>query len=664
MKFYHILPLVIIQSYALSAVGQVKDSIGTQHIQEVEVSAKLHPSITLSSNPVQTFSGSTIDKVGILSVADAVRRFSGVVVKDFGGIGGMKTIAVRGVGSEHTAVLYDGMAVSNAQSGQIDIGKFSLDNVEMISLTIGQSDDIFRTARSLGAVGVLDIQTSTPQFKQKDYSAKVQLRAGSWGQFNPYVYYAHKLGNKFTLSLDGSWQRADGRYRFEMDNISEKYKGKRNNTDVDIKRTELNLFGNLTEKQKLSFKLYYFDSERGLPGGVVIYSDQKNGERLWDKDFFTQAKYLNYLNDKFDLQVQTKYTHTWTKYIDKNPKQPNGELMNKYIQNELYVTGTLLYNLSKNISFSLAEDISYGHLSANLPKFAYPDRYTSLSALSGKYQDDRLTVVGKLLGTYVSEDVENGSAASDKKRLSPSVSLSYKLLDETNLRVRASYKDIFRVPSFNDLYYTNSGNSSLKPEKTKQYNIGLTWSESFSDLFSFLSVTTDFYHNTVKDKIIIYPSSFNPKSVNLGKVIIDGFDINVNTRMDFNTKVNIQLSGSYTYQHAIDKTNAEDKNYKDQIPYTPRHSGAGSASLENPFLNISYSIVLSGKTYSLPQNIDSNKISPYLDQTISVNKSFNIGMVSMRAQADISNLANKIYYIMDGYPMPGRAYRFTLRMNF
>ena len=156
--------------------------------------------------------------------------------------------------------------------------------------------------------------------------------------------------------------------------------------------------------------------------------------------------------------------------------------------------------------------------------------------------------------------VENGLAASDKKRLSPSVSLSYKLLDETNLRVRASYKDIFRVPSFNDLYYTNSGNSSLKPEKTKQYNIGLTWSESFSDLFSFLSVTTDFYHNTVKDKIIIYPSSFNPKSVNLGKVIIDGFDINVNTRMDFNTKVNLQLSGSYTYQHAIDKNNAEDKN--------------------------------------------------------------------------------------------------------
>lgn len=664
MKFSYILSAILIQSCALSTFAQVKDSIGTQHIREVEVTSKVQPSITLSSNPVQTLSSATIDKVGILSVADAVRRFSGVVVKDFGGIGGMKTIAVRGVGSEHTAVLYDGITVSNAQSGQIDIGKFSLDNVEMISLTIGQSDDIFRTARSLGAVGVLDIQTTTPQFKDKDYNARVQIRAGSWGQFNPYLYYAHKLGNKFTLSLDGSWQRADGQYKFEMNNVSEKYKGKRTNTDVDIKRTELNLFGNLTDTQKLSFKLYYFDSERGLPGGVIIYSDTKNGERLWDKDFFTQAKYLNYLNDKFDLQVQAKYSHTSTKYVDVNPKQPNGELMNKYIQNELYLTSTLLYNLNKNISFSLAEDVSFGHLSANLPSFAFPDRYTSLSALSTKYQNSRLTIVGKLLGTYITENVENGTGASDKKKLSPSVSLSYKLLPETNLRFRASYKDIFRVPSFNDLYYTNSGNSSLKPEKTKQYNVGFTWSEAFSDLFSFLSVTTDFYHNTVKDKIIIYPSSFNPKSVNLGKVTIDGFDVNINTRFDFSRKVNLQLSGSYTYQYAIDKTNAESKNYKDQIPYTPRHSGAGSASLENPYLNVSYSLVVSGKTYSLPQNIDDNRISPYIDQTISVNKSFNIGSVSMRAQADVSNLADKIYYIMSGYPMPGRAYRFTLRMNF
>lgn len=663
MRFLYTLSLLFIQACSIAAIAQTGDSIDTQHIREVEVSAQRHPSMTLSSTSVQSLSASTMDKVGIVSVADAVRRFSGVVVKDFGGIGGMKTISVRGVGSEHTAVLYDGIAVSNAQSGQIDIGKFSLDNVEMITLTIGQSDDIFRTARALGAVGVLNIQTAVPRFKNKDYTATLQLRAGSWGQFNPYLYYAHKLGHKFSFSIDGSWQRADGHYKFERQNGNEIFKGKRYNTDVDIKHTELNLFGNLTESQKLSLKLYYFDSERGLPGGFVFYTTGKNKERMWDKDFFAQAKYLNRLNDKFDWQVQAKFSHMATKYVDIDSIQPNQRLIYKYNQNEMYLTSTLLYRVNKHLSLSFAEDFSYAMLNANLTNFANPDRYSSLSALSAKYENSRLTVVGKLLGTYISEDIENGKAASDKKRLSPSISASYKLLNEANVRIRASYKDIFRVPSFNDLYYTQSGNSSLRPEKTKQYNIGLTWSEAFSNLFSFLSVTTDFYHNTVKDKIIIYPSSL-PKSINLGHVIINGLDVNMNARFDLSDKVNLQLSGSYTYQHAVDKTDPEDKNYKDQIPYTPKHSGAGSISLENPFLNISYSIVASGVTYADMQNIERNRINGYTDQTISINKSFELGAVSFRAQADISNIANKIYYIMKEYPMPGRGYRISLRMNF
>lgn len=663
MKLLYTSLVLFAQSIFVGAIAQTNDSIDMQYIKEVQVSTKAAPPTVLSTVPVQVLTSESMDKIGVVSVADAVRRFSGVVVKDFGGIGGMKTIAIRGVGSEHTAVLYDGIAVSNAQSGQIDIGKFSLDNVEMLSLTIGQSDDIFRTARASASVGVLNIQTATPHFKNKGYLARLQLRAGSWGQFNPYLYYAHKLGEKFSFSVDGSWQRADGRYKFERKNATEVIKGKRRNTDVDIKRTELNLFGNLSETQKLSFKVYYFDSERGLPGSIVLYYDG-NKERLWDKNFFTQAKYVNYLNDKFDFQIQAKYTHTETRYEDTDGKYVNGWLMNKYIQNELYLTSTALYNLNKDISFSLAEDISYATLNANLAQFAFPERYSSLTALSAKYDNNRLSIVGKLLGTYVSENVDYGTAAKDKKRLSPSLSMSYRLLDVTNLRVRASYKDIFRVPTFNDLYYTGTGNSSLSPEKTQQYNLGLTWTNSFSDLFNYFSVTTDVYHNNVRDKIIIYPSSFYPKSVNLGKVEINGFDINMNARFDVSSKVNLQLSGNYTYQDAIDKTDPEDKNYKDQIPYTPKHSGAGSVTLENPYVNISYSIVASGITYALPQNTDMNKVKAYTDQTISVNKSFEWQAIKFRAQADISNLSNKTYYVVKDYPMPGRAYRFTLRMDF
>lgn len=643
--------------------AQVIDSTYSHHIKEVQVTAQLSPSITLSTNSLQTINSQTIDNAGILSIADAVRRFSGVVVKDFGGIGGMKTISVRGVGSEHTSVLYDGIAVSNAMSGQIDISQFSLDNVEMLSMTIGQPDNIFRTARASSAVGVLNIETKRPSFKQNNYNAIVQLRSGSWGLFNPYVYYAYKLSNKFSVSYDGSWQRADGQYKFKKDNGNTTMSQKRQNTDVNIWRSELNLFGHLDSKQDLSMKIYFFDSEQGLPGPYVLYAD-KNDERLWSKNFFAQAKYLNRINQKLNIQVQGKYSNTSTKYIDKNPKYEGGILDNRYKQNELYLTSTLLYNYTENLSFSLAEDVSYATLDANIEYFAYPKRYSSLTAFCVKYTQRRFSIIGNMLGTYITENVKKGTASDDRQRISPSISMSYKIMNNENVRLRASFKDIFRAPTFNDLYYTTVGNKSLKPEKTQQYNLGITWSKSFSSFFEFFTFTSDIYHNNVKDKIIIYPSSFYPKTINLGKVEINGIDISMNSRFAFSDKIHLDISGNYSYQDAIDKTNSTDKNYKDQIPYTPKHSGGGMLSIENPYVNISYSIIASGKTYADAQNIERNLIDGYTDQTISLNKSFLINGIMLRTQADVSNISNKTYYIMSNYPMPGRAYRFTIRCNF
>ena len=74
------------------------------------------------------------------------------------------------------------------------------------------------------------------------------------------------------------------------------------------------------------------------------------------------------------------------------------------------------------------------------------------------------------------EKVEVGEKAPDKQRLSPSVSLSYRLLRNENLRLRFSCKDAFRLPTFNDLYYDWHGTPSLRPEKAQQFNLGLTWS--------------------------------------------------------------------------------------------------------------------------------------------------------------------------------------------
>ena len=107
-----------------------------------------------SSVPIQRKNSAKLSKAGVISLAEALKTFSGVNVKDYGGLGGMKTVSIRSFGSQHTGIIYDGQVISNVQNGQVDIGRFNLDNVSSISLEICGVEDILRPDRLSGFVGV------------------------------------------------------------------------------------------------------------------------------------------------------------------------------------------------------------------------------------------------------------------------------------------------------------------------------------------------------------------------------------------------------------------------------------------------------------------------------------------------------------------------------
>ncbi len=174
------------------------------------------------------------------------------------------------------------------------------------------------------------------------------------------------------------------------------------------------------------------------------------------------------------------------------------------------------------------------------------------------------------------------------------------------------------MPSFNDLYYGQVGNTNLKPESTTQYNLGLTYSRSINELIPYVSVTADAYYNKVKDKIIAIPTKnlFIWSMVNLGKVDIKGIDIAGNISLQPWEKLRVNLSGNYTYQRALDMTEPGGKTYKQQIAYTPRVSGSGQAGIETPWVNLSYSFLFSGKRYMLGQNLRENRLDSYSDHSI------------------------------------------------
>ena len=662
---------ILSASHTRAQQSTALDTTQIYEIPEVTVTEQHSRQENRSSSPLQTLSADDMKQLNVLQVSDAVKHFSGVTVKDYGGVGGLKTVSARSLGANHTAVSYDGVLVSDVQTGQIDIGRFSLDNIEQVSLSNGQSDNIFQPARAFSAGSVLNLRSRKPYFEDgKKINGNAGIRAGSFGLINPSLYLESKIGEKYSALFSGEYLYTNGEYPFTFrygntENFLEQ-KETRRNTDVTNLRLEGGIYGHFSDKSDGYLKLYYYGSERGLPGAIIFYNyDQYAGQRTWDNTFFAQAHFQHRFSDKIYAQFNGKYNWNSMRYVDS--KALNGAVDNHYSQQEYYLSGSLLYYALDGLSFSLSTDGAINSMWSDLADFAFPMRYSWISSLAGKYVHKRFTAIASLLATVVNETVKQGDTADNHRRLSPYVSVSVKPFLNQHFYVRAFYKNIFRLPTFNDLYYNQVGNTRLKPETVHQYNLGITYQTSAGRYFPLLSLTADVYHNDVYDKIIAQPkqSTFLWSMVNYGKVAIDGMDVTAEVQAKPFEKLRLLASTSYTYQRALNVTDPTRKGeYKHQIPYTPRVSGSTRGGIETPWINIYYSLVWSGHRYTMKQNYAENRLPGYADHSISASHDFKLSFGTLSVNAEVLNLTNKNYEIIQWFPMPGRSYRAAVSLKF
>ena len=657
---------------------EVPDTSRVYDIREVFVTGHYRDVVVRSSAPLNILSAEQIDKMNVLQVSDAVKFFPGVTVRDYGGIGGLKTVSVRGLGASHTAVSYDGITVADMQTGQVDIGRFSLDNIEVVSLSNGQNDQIFQPARLLASASLLNLKSKAPVFgSHHNLKGGFSFKTGSFGLINPSLLLQHKLNDKVSVSFSSEWMMSHGEYPYLLDYS---YLGEgnaslesRKNTDVRQIRSEGDLYCKITETENLHLKFYYFDSERGLPGATILYNtDNFSSQRLHDKTFFSQAYYDKYFNKFWSLQVNARFFAGLLHYLDSTYHNSAGRMESRYYQKEFYTSAATMYKPTTNWSFSLAADGFVNHMDATFEtpaltdEFARPVRYNLLTALSAKYNTERLGATTSLLASYIRDEVRTEPTGKEHRQLSPYFSFIFQPFAQQDLRVRAFYKHIFRMPTFNDLYYARTGNAHLKPETTQQWNMGITYALNPSFNIPRFTFTADAYVNRVKDKIVALPTKniFIWSILNLGSVDIRGIDLTAETTLRISKKAELQLSYAHNYLRAIDVTDKSGSTYGHQIPYTPRVSGSGRAALETPVINIAYAFVWSGKRYAGFQNYAENRLPAYADHSVSAYKSWKFAGIGITAKSELLNIFDTQYAVVKWFPMPGRSFRVSLAVAF
>ena len=662
------LATVIVALFCMTVVA-AQDSLRTHTIEDVVVTAERSRTTNVFSTiPVQSFSGDDIRLMGLQNLADAVKKFAGTSVKDYGGIGGMKTVSVRNLGAQHTAVSYDGIVVSNTQAGQIDIGRFSLDNVSLLSMAVGQSSDMLQSARHYASAAVMGISTAQPLPADKSSLLRIGLSGGSWGQINPKVRLWQRLSGSSVLSINADYMRADGTYPYTLVNGLESTRERRQNSGISQWHVEGNVNTSFSDSSRLDVKAYYYRSSRGLPGSVILYNNESN-EHLWDENLFAQAIYNKRWNEQWQWVARAKYTHSWNKYEDYNIKYTNGRKEELNSQDEYYASATINWQPLRWLSMSLAEDAAFNKLRTTVNGSPNPLRFTSLTALAAKLRIGRLTAEGNMVMTYATESLTESEKYSlktpdDRKHLSPSLSLSWRILPEEALYIRALYKSTFRMPTFNDLYYLQIGNTSLRPEKAHEYGIGITWNSRRTGCLKYIALTADGYHNNVTDKIVAFPSTYIWKMVNFGKVEIWGVDATVATEVDIARKTCAVLSASLSFQDAQDKTLGS-ATYGSQLPYTAKVSGGISLILNTPWLTVGYSATGQGKRYSMAQNIREYQLPAFMEHSVSISRRFDLGNSSnINLQLSVNNITDEQYEIIKYYPMPGRSLTASATVEF
>jgi len=631
------------------------DSI--QQLNEVTVIANRYKEVI----PAQTLKGKELENLNSFSVADAIRYFSGIQIKDYGGVGGIKTVNIRSMGTNHTGVFYNGVQLGNAQNGQIDLGKFSLENIEEISLYNGQKSEIFQSAKEFGSAGSIYLTTRKPRFeKDKTTNLKAGLRTGSFDLLNPSLLYEYKISDNLNTTFSTEWINASGKYNFRYRRITPSgdlaydTTAVRQNGDIDAVRVEGSLNG---YRQNGLWKIhtYHYSSERGVPGAIVN-NVWRRGERLWDKNSFIQGVFQQDFAPKLSAKINLKYAFDFTHYINYDDKLIHVD--NIYKQKEIYFSWANKYALRSNWDISMAYDFQWNELSEYM-SVARNTHWLSMATaftLAG-----HLKIQASLLGTYVNEEARERDSVPAKSEMTPAVFLSYQPFKTQGLVFRAFYKKSFRMPTFNDLYYTDMGNAYLRPEYADQYNAGILYDLNLNRYyFKYFHIGVDAYYNYVKDKIVAYPKGqqFRWTMLNLGEVDIRGIDLTSMATFRFLSGLLLTTKVQYTYQQAIDITNPADTYYRHQIPYIPRHSGSAITLFAWNSWSANYSFIYVGERYNQQENIRYNYTQPWYTSDISFAKTLKLKMISLKLSAEINNLFSQDYDVILNYPMPKRNFRF------
>lgn len=608
--------------------------------------------------PAATIKQDQINATPSQSVGEASKYFPGVLVKDYGGLGGLKTVSVRGLGAEHTAVFWDGIAVSAAQSGQVDLGKTPVVGLKQIKLVKALSSDPLASASAYASPANIEL-TSALEVDSATLKGTIGLQYGSYDYWQGQVHLLYQVSDNTVVGFNGRFLNVEGNYPYVYANGQEEQQGNRLHNQVYAHALEGNVRSSINEYWDLKAKVFYSKNNTELPGAVVFYNPSSDQSQLTENGFGQVA--LGYLRDKWQFKYRTKLGHQFLNYKDGFYLNQDGGIDDVYRQNQYFNSIAASYQFVPSSFLYIASDLHWNTLRSNLQEMPSPNRITSLSVVGLKGRHGSFSWNANTLFTHYNEKNENGDLLKrSTPGLAPTIGLKYHIF--CSLMLRASYKLAYRIPSFNELYYVRVGNPDLENEKAHLWNGGIVYSKYLEGFLKYASMSADVFYQQIDNKIIAIPTQnlFIWSMQNIGQVESSGVDVSANVTTK-STKVGaFSCTMNYTYQRAIDVSNPAASNYREQIPYVPIESGSTLLQWSCGTVSLGYAAVYSGFRYAMAENTSDNIVNAWAQHDVTLAWKHDWKKVGLTLKGEVLNITDKNYDVIRYYPMPGRQWRIGL----
>ena len=585
------------------------------------------------SPPTDATSGEKLQQS--LNLADAIRDFSGIQLRDYGGAGGLKTINVRSLGSAHTAIFLDGVPIDNAQNMQVDLGRIPTSTLESVELFQGQRSQLLQTAREYGSASSLHLTSALPSMER---SIRLHVHGGAFGTIAPEANWEQGWGQRIRTRLLVSGSTANGRYPFHVKdfrNTPEGYRGydtlmTRENCDLTAFRALAQLFF-LPEGGRYELSINAYDSNRGIPGPVYKQAEQYplSNDRQEDRSLSVQMGGEQILSERLQLLVRAKYARDVLNYLDVSELDPSISASWNYLQQSVYVSGALDWAATEWLHLGGAADGQLETLQAQVPA----RRGTLYTAVSAALLKDPWRA-------SLSLQYQLSRGAGNYSFLSPAFLLDWHPAPAWEFG--GLVKRSCRLPTFNDLYYTNVTTRTLLPETVWQTAVRWSWKQAFGPWR--FTAREELYYNWVQNKLIAVPNGdlFRWSMYNIGGVRIFGDEIAASATYAA-SRWEAGLTARYSFQWAHDTETGG------QIPYIPLHSASFQLFGAWNGFRLEVQGFLTGERFTSSTNRADFRIAPWTtwDATLSWQlQRFRLGI-------QFKNIFNEQYEVVRQYPMPG-----------